>query len=261
MEVFIKTPDRQYRTSSAPLRAFKCFASHISHLAAIVLLCTGVITPVLATSQDTTEQIEKQLNHFLEDIISGRDYSRTEYEFTLPDERLNLEYCQAPLLIENRSPNRDYGRLTLRITCESAVKPWSVNIGVRLKVFDQVLVSSRPIPKGSKITRGMVHQEEREVTRLHSGYFKQADNVVGAIARFSLSGNRVIKPGNVLPPTLVTRGEKVVIHANARGISIRASGVALSDGALGEVVRVKNSQTKRIIEGRVSAAGQITVSL
>lgn len=226
-----------------------------------MLAITGAINSAHAAAPATSEQIESQLNQFLEDITSDHDYSRTEYEFTLPDERLNLEYCQAPLLIENRSPNRDYGRLTLRVSCENAARPWSVNIGARLKVYDRVLVSSRPIPKGSKITANMIRLEEREVTRLHSGYFKTENNVVGAVARFSLSGNRVIKPGNVLPPTLVTRGEKVVIHANAKGISIRASGVALSDGALGEVVRVKNSQTERIIEGRVSAAGQVTVSL
>ena len=259
--MFIETHNKQ---SGPPLprpHPITCFTMCIRYLVVLALFSSGALNAANAATPATTRQIEKQLNNYLEGITADYNYSRTEYEFTLPDERLNLEFCQAPLLIENRSPNRDYGRLTLRISCESAAKPWSVNIGARLKVFDQVLVSSRPIPKGSKITAGMVTKEEREVTRLHAGYFKKTDNVVGAIARFTLSGNRVIKPGNVLPPTLVTRGEKVVIHANAKGISIRASGVALSDGALGEVVRVKNSQTKRIIEGRVSAAGQITVSL
>ncbi|MDX1693367.1 MAG: flagellar basal body P-ring formation chaperone FlgA [Ketobacteraceae bacterium] len=221
----------------------------------------GLLSPVHASGNKAIDQIEQQLGSFLESISDSKEYSRSEYEFTLPDERLNLAYCLSPLHIENRSPNRDYGRLTVRISCENADKPWSVNVSAKLKIFDKVVVSSRPIPKGSKIRKSMLALEEREVTRLHSGYFKDISNVEGAVSRFSLGGNRVIKPGNVSPPTLVTRGEKVVIHATTTGISIRASGIALSDGVLGEVVRVKNSQTKRIIEGRVSAAGQVTVSL
>ena len=149
----------------------------------------------------------------------------------------------------------------MKISCDEANKPWAVNIGVMLTAYDTVIVSSRAIPKGSKITADMVVKEERNVTRLHRGYFKSQKNVVGSIARFSLGGNRVLQPGNVLPPTLVSKGEKVVINAATQGLEIRASGIALSDGALGELVRVKNVQTKRIIEGRVSGAGRITVSL
>lgn len=241
----------------------------ISSLATITLLMTkpAWAAPALAEpsrgndSGDTLQQIDEQLNHYLKELTSRQSFSRTEFDYVLPDERLNLEYCATPLTFENRSPNRNKGRLTVRISCDSAEKPWSVNISLQIRAFDRVIVSSRPIPKGSKITAGMVQQKEREITLLHSGYFKRPEHVIGTIARFSVNGNQVIKPGSLLPPTLVTKGEKVVIRANTRGINIRANGIALGDGALGEVVRVKNSQTERIIEGRVSAAGQITVSM
>lgn len=232
-----------------------------SGLAAIIWLFWAPTSWADDATNKTNQQIQMQLKAFVADISSEHNYSRTEYEANLPDERLNLETCDGPLTIENRSRNRRFGRLTLRVSCDHASKPWAVNISVNLIVYDEVVVSSRPIPKGSKITPNMLLKEERNVTRLHRGYFKEPANVTGAIARFSLSGNRVIKPGNVLPPMLVTRGEKVVINAGLQGLSIRTSGVALSDGALGEVVRVKNSRTERIIEGRVSAAGEITVSL
>ena len=215
----------------------------------------------VANQRQTHQQLQQQLDAYLAEMTSEQPFSRAEFEFVLPDERLNLEYCGSPLNFENRSPNRNYGRLTLRVSCDGAEKPWSINIGVQIKAFDQVVVAARPIPKGAKITAAMVHQEEREITMMHSGYFTQTEHVIGAIARFAVSGNRALKPGNILPPSLVTKGEKVVIHANTGGIKIRASGIALNDGALGELVRVKNSQTERIIEGRVSAAGRVTVSM
>lgn len=215
-----------------------------------------------ATAEKTAnDQIEQQLKNYTESLNKKSKYSKIEYEVTLPDPRLNLETCQQPLSIENRSSSRRVGRLTLKVGCHAANKPWAVNISVNIMAYDEVVVSSRPIPRHSKIMPGMLTTIEREVTSLHSGYFKSTKHIIGAIAKYSIGGNRVLKPGSVLPPKLVTKGEKVVIKANTQGLSIRTSGVALNDGAMGEVVKVKNTRTTRIIEGRVSAAGQVTVSM
>lgn len=222
---------------------------------------TASVKPATNTVTTSRQQIAAQIDQFAKSINSNGHYSKIEYDVTLPDPRLKLAFCQAPLTIENRSPNRTIGRLTLRVACSAAQKPWAVNISMNLKAFDQVIMTSRPIPKGSKITADMLTRKQSDVTSLRQGYFKEMHHVVGAITKYAVSGNRVLKPGNILPPTLVAKGERVVIKATAAGLSIRTTGIALSNGALGELVRVKNSQTTRIIEGRVSAAGQVTVSL
>ena len=214
-----------------------------------------------ATKQTANQQIEQQLSIYKNSINKQNKYTKIAYEVTLPDTRLNLETCKSPLSIENRSPNRSIGRLTLKVACSNANKPWAVNISVNIMAYDEVVVSSRPISRNSKILPSMLITMEREVTSLHSGYFTNPQHITGAIAKYNIGGNRVLKPGNVLPPKLVTKGEKVVIKANTQGLSIRASGIALNDGTMGEVVKVKNSRTTRIIEGRVSAAGQVTVSM
>lgn len=206
-------------------------------------------------------QISQQVKQFVDSVSHKQRYARIEYDLMLPDTRLKLETCQAPLVIENRSPHRIIGRLTLKVACDKASKPWMVNLSVNIVAYDKIIVSSRPIPKGSKITAGMLTQVERNVTNMHQGYFKALHHVVGSVTKYAINGNRALKPGNILPPMLVNKGEKVVIHAKSSGLNIRATGIALDDGALGELVKVKNSQTTRIIEGRVSAAGQITVSL
>lgn len=53
----------------------------------------------------------------------------------------------------------------------------------------------------------------------------------------------------------------VTIVANVGGIEVRMKGKALKSGALGDWVSVKNVSSKRQIEGRVTDAGVIQVTL
>ncbi|MCG8668788.1 MAG: flagellar basal body P-ring formation protein FlgA [Pseudomonadales bacterium] len=245
------------------------FIKKIKNLAKFSLLSLGFIPVNLGWAQETEKparqsahlQIQEQVLAFAKQLNNDTQYSRIDYEATMPDPRLRIEVCPTPLEIENRTANRNIGRLTLKVACRTATKPWAINTSLNIVAYDNVVVSSRAIPKATKITRSMLSLQERDVTRFSQGYFKDFSHVTDSITKYSVSGNKTLTPGNLLPPMLVSRGEKVVINAQASGLSIRATGTAMGDGALGDLVRVKNSQTARIVEGRVSAPGQVTINL
>ena len=74
---------------------------------------------------------------------------------------------------------------------------------------------------------------------------------------------RPLRPGQVLQkrllaaPVLVKRGEVVVIEARSGPIQVTASGEALEPGRQGDVVRVRNVNTGKIIRARVVDTGTV----
>ena len=72
-------------------------------------------------------------------------------------------------------------------------------------------------------------------------------------------------PGSILSerslvrPILVKRGENVRIVARIGEIDVYANGVALAQGAAGDLIRVQNTTTKRILTGRVQEDKSVLV--
>jgi flagella basal body P-ring formation protein FlgA len=79
-----------------------------------------------------------------------------------------------------------------------------------------------------------------------------------------LSAKRRIREGQQLTPALLTgavlvkRGQQVVIQANQDGIQAKAVGEALANGQLGDVIRVRNLGSEKVIEAKVIEAGVVS---
>jgi flagellar basal body P-ring formation protein FlgA len=81
--------------------------------------------------------------------------------------------------------------------------------------------------------------------------------IAGRIAR------RMLLPGEPVPvnavddPRLVSRGTPTQIVFEEHGLLITAVGAPLQNGGLGDVIRVRNTDTNRIVLGTVMADGRI----
>jgi len=60
-------------------------------------------------------------------------------------------------------------------------------------------------------------------------------------------------------PDLVERGQPVTVRLDRPGLSIEIEGEALSDGHLGERIRVKNSRSGKTLFAEVIASGLVQV--
>ena len=205
-------------------------------------------------------QILSAVKQFSEDITANQRFSRIDTTLPHLDSRLKLAVCNTPLDVARTSNRKNMGRLTLKISCFDQ-KNWSLHVPLELKAYENVVIASQPILRGQIITAGNVAEEEREVTRLSKGYFSATQLAVGSIAKRSIATNRVIQPQFLSSPMLVNEGERITIKAISHGLSIKATGVALSEGSLGDLIQVRNSKTKRVVEGRISAPGQIIINL
>jgi flagella basal body P-ring formation protein FlgA len=63
------------------------------------------------------------------------------------------------------------------------------------------------------------------------------------------------------PPLVVRRGEAVVISAASSIVAVKVAGVALTDGRLGEQIRIKNLSSSRIVQAKMVGPGQAEVPM
>ena len=81
--------------------------------------------------------------------------------------------------------------------------------------------------------------------------------IIGAQARRRLAAQRMLTERDLGPPLLVRRGRPVELIYARPGLYVTALGVAQEDGALGDLVRVMNAQSRRQLRGIVSGPDEV----
>lgn len=204
-----------------------------------------------------TAFLEQSVTDYLQrSQIEGRH----EVKINRLDPRLRLAQCDVPLTTKLESPAQPIGRTTVRVSCEGSA-PWSVFVPAQVHLYRQVIVASRPLKRESVLGTEDVTLAERDVGLLNQGYMTALDQVVGNKLTRGSQPHQVITQNQISLAEIVRRGDQVVISAKNSAINVRMPGEALSDGALGEQIRVKNSRSGRTIKARVVGAGQVEVAM
>ncbi len=232
----------------------------------------GILLAILATGAGPglraatfTEQLIDTTQAYLESTVDeylqqNGIQARHEIEVNRLDTRLQLADCDMPLGARLESPLIPVGRVTVRVQCDSA-QPWTVFVPARVRLFREVVVALRPLRRNALIQAEDVSLAERDTGLLSQGYLTGLEQVIGNSLTRPIRPDQAIPPAAVRLPVDVRKGDQVVIQASGPGISVRMSGEALSGGARGQQIRVRNLSSGRTLRATVTAPGQVEVHL
>jgi flagella basal body P-ring formation protein FlgA len=122
-----------------------------------------------------------------------------------------------------------------------------------------------PTPKvviypGDVIRDDMLADNPRAM-RVGSGpYVESRALIVGKVARLTLLPGRAIPFAGVSNRRLVSSGAEVKLIYSEGGLVIMTTGAALQDGSIGDIVRVRNSESGVTVSGAVQPDGTVSVS-
>lgn len=176
------------------------------------------------------------------------------------DSRLRLGACgQLPEVFWPDGTARRLGNVTVGVRCETPA--WSMFVRARVEVQEEVLLSSRALMRGAPIGLTDVERVKQDITRLTAGYFTDPVEIEGSVLTRPIRAGTVLTPSLLKAASVVERGQRVSILADTGHLQVRMEGEALSDGALGEVIRVRNLSSRQEIEAEVIGPGLVQVRL
>ncbi len=213
----------------------------------------------LAQGDQRHEPIQQVAREFIAQQHVGAA-GKLRIEVAALDPRLQLSACSSPLEAFLAPGSRSLGNTTVGVRC-SGPRPWSVYVPVTVRLHAPVLVAARPLPGGTTIGAGDLEFAERDLAALPGGYLSSLDQAVGKTLKYPVAGGSAMNPAMLTVPRLIRRGDTVTIVAGVPGFEVRANGTALTDGGSGQVIRVRNSLTKKEIEGTVTSSGTVQVRL
>ncbi|MDA0126973.1 flagellar basal body P-ring formation chaperone FlgA [Vibrio sp. MarTm2] len=170
------------------------------------------------------------------------------------DSRIFATDCPTGLQTSSTSTNPNASNITVLVECQN--DNWRVYVPVRLTRTGPQVTLTTPLSRGQIIASTDVTISMVDLQRYRRQGFSTLDAVIGAKTKKNLRSGEVIEENDIC---VVCRNETVTIKAVKSGMVITTKGVALTDGSHGEQIRVKNSKSNRIIEGRVTGISEVTV--
>ncbi len=230
------------------------------------LVCTSLMllhaTPSFSQNFQSHESIKSSAEKFLMGKLANSSRGEIEINVTTSrlDPRLRLRQCKRslePFLPTGANLN---GNTSVGIRCQDN-KPWSLYVSAKIIKYAAVFVTSRFLPRGTQLTASDFLLEKHDISNRSIGYITDISAIEGKILRRPLRHNSIIPPNALAEAMLIKRGDNVTILAQNTSVKVHMKGKALKNGSKGEIIRVRNLSSKRIIEGKVLSEGVVGVRL
>ena len=137
--------------------------------------------------------------------------------------------------------------------------PLFANMALANGVADmRIVVPAHSIPRGTTISDSDLSYQTVDPTTVQAGIVTSMNDLDGMEARRVLRAGEPVRPDDVRKPILVTKGSMVTMNFVAPGITLTATGKAMSEGGMGETVTVLNPISYRQISCTVIGAGTVS---
>lgn len=148
--------------------------------------------------------------------------------------------------------NKDRGNIELIVSANSNIAPFfKTSVVFKVRVFENVVIAKRKIGRHQRLTKENIFLGKRETTRTHGLSFSGMDDLTGKVAVRTIRANTIITEKIVETPPTIKRGSVVKLFIEANNFSIVTKGLAQETGRTGEVIRVRNLNSKKIIYGKI----------
>ena len=211
--------------------------------------------------QITANDILTRIDDYLRNQASRR-WPEAEIRFTpserplpfaVPDGEISWEIIPANPNILGSS------RIAVLVKVDGKMRK-NLSVAGKLEVIAPVAVAKAPLTKGSLLEPEHFAIDKRDISSLNAPVADPAEVAGQRLTRSLKAGEPLVRRTAEAPP-VVHRGDAVKIVVRQGELLLTATGIAQSDGAMGQTIRVENSNSKKIVRGQVSGPGIIEVPL
>ena len=219
------------------------------------------LTSLLFTTQLQAEVYNtEQLQQIAIDFVSEQlpDLDTTPQISALPlDSRIPERLCESPINKELPTEPPFNRQVTAQLKCQD-LNSWTQYVHVRIIELEPVVVVTTNLARGEVIRPEHLRLEMKPKQFVRTQYVQDEAILIGSRSKRNLRDGTPIVMSQVC---MVCKGDNVTIYASLRGLRIKTTGIALEDGTLDELVRVKNKKSGKVLNARVDGVESVQVNI
>jgi flagella basal body P-ring formation protein FlgA len=225
---------------------------------ATLLFTAGLLNFSLLTTASEINFSQQQLLSGAEEYVLSQLNSDSSDSLKVKamsiDSRLTIPQCNSALIFSASNESLNQSNVTVKANCPDS--NWYMFLVVSAKQMQSVVVISSAVSPGTVLTEHNIKVVEMNKKLLRSTTFADIQDVIGARVKRRTRAGRPVDPNNLC---FVCKGDSIVIRAGSSAMQVKASGIALQDGNLGDTILVRNSRSKKKIDAQVVSTNTVKV--
>lgn len=221
---------------------------------AVVAAWCPLVVAVAGPQPEVAARVEAAAREFLMEQATLKGLVEPTFELNLVTRPQALAACKQPVVVQALD-TRYLSRMQFSAHCPGT-EGWPRNWVVRAEVSAKVVVAVVDVPANRPLTEADLAQERRTLSDMADA-LPALEAAMGQASKRSLRTGQVVQPRFLAQPLLVKRGDSVNILARNGPIEVNVAGEALEAGRRGEVLRVRNAGTGKVIRARVLDSGVV----
>ncbi len=182
--------------------------------------------------------------------------------FTCKPSDLTLPAGEITYTILNQIHSQYLGSKTLSVMVNvDGVAQQKLKMQGILNLYDDVVVTNHRLRRNTILSEDDLTLERRKITGYAHQLIPTISDAIGMQVTRSLGGGAVLLTRYVKNQPIIMRGDIVTIIATSGKLKVTAHGEAKSKGAKGDIIKIKNLASRRIISARVIDRGLVEVDL
>jgi flagella basal body P-ring formation protein FlgA len=205
---------------------------------------------------ENIEGIRSKVAQFLTDEYSRTNAEKVNVRVGKLDNRLRLAKCAQSLELNLKDTAKTGGNINVQVSCSSPTS-WTILVPAQAKVYRSVAVAGRNLQRGDVVSAADLSSTVKDVGDFRIGFALTPEAIIGKEVKFAINKGEAFRNSALDAPLVIKRGDVVSMESSSGGISVTISATAISDGRIGQQIRVKNNQSARIINAKVVEAGKV----
>ncbi|MCG8470367.1 MAG: flagellar basal body P-ring formation chaperone FlgA [Desulfobacterales bacterium] len=176
-------------------------------------------------------------------VTGTRTFPEGALRLTPTAQGLRIRKNRLELPLQASVNGKPAGRLTLR---------------AQASLLKKVVVTTTPLAQGEPFHPSQLALEERPVSPENTPWFTQTNQLQNRRASRPLKKGAIVAPKDTRAQLAIKRGDAVQITYKKGALHITASGVAAKNGAIGDVIPVTNTRSRKRLTCRITAPRHVT---
>lgn len=148
---------------------------------------------------------------------------------------------------------------SVELACQGPAS-WRVLVPVEVQILSNVIVAKRTLTPKEVISEEDLDFTVANKNRLYTGYYKRKEDVVGKVSNHLITAGTILTPKSIQSPILIHRNQAINIISRSNAVVVTMQGIAKSDGALNEMIKVFNPSSKRTLDATVVGPNKAEVA-
>ncbi len=152
-------------------------------------------------------------------------------------------------LIDTR---KDRGKIELVVSASADGRLFfKVPVYFNVRVFEFVVITKKKIRRKQLLSKEDVFIARRDTTRMRGTTFSSIDDLEGMSATTPIQARTILTDHMIQRPPTIQQGSVVKLILKESGFKIVTKGLAQQTGYKGEVIKVRNLKSKKMLLGKI----------